>query len=782
VTHVTSNARGFSRELLPVTILILSVLIFFSKIILSGSGLYGSDIVLQFYPWKKFLYDHVWTYHALPFWNPYVFSGTPFIANIQASMFYPLGFLFYIVPTEYAIAYTVILHCVLGATFMYLFARSLSINKAGAFLAAIIFTFNGYFMVHVYAGHFSFVQNYVWIPLVFCFVHRFLQTSHLKWAVAGGLVLGVQILGGFPQIAFYTILGVLAFGLFRIGISLKAREMQSAVRMGLGLVVLLSVGFSLAAIQLLPTLQFTNLSTRAGGVSYDFATLDSLHPKDLLTFLIPRIFGNVVDQTYWRIANWHFWETWAYVGILPICLVFVSTRSPSLRRLRFFFIAIMLVALFVALGKYNPVYPIIHKLPGFSSFRIPAQILFLYVFGLAVVAGIGLNQILEGEWQFGKAFVIFLAVVAVILTSLLVGLHLFADPSFFQMYFKTFAELPSKQINLAKLHDNIDFAVILVAMLFFATLLLLHMFKKNLLNRSVFVILALVVSMIDLGLFTAPLIKTHRFFTPKDKESVIAELSKNPVQGRVATVGESYRANAGLRYGFPSILGYDPLILERYVHYVEASQNWPHIDHMVRLGGVKDPAAKLLRMLNVRQVVLGQGVGVFQSDFPYQTIGNTTIVNIDDYLFPYATIVNKTIIKQEDEALDFMKGKDFDPHKMVVLESEPGLGITHDLAGIDFRASCSVVQYDHERIKIRVSTTQSGYLVLSEVFYPGWEAVVDGKKVPILRGNYLFRVVPLERGEHEVVLRFVSWPFRIGMIVSLLTLACSLWFIVWKRG
>jgi hypothetical protein len=779
------NTKSLSPELLPVSILVLSVLVFFSKIILSGSALYGSDFFLQFYPWKKFLYDHVQTHHALPFWNPYLFSGTPFIANIQASMFYPLGFLFYIVRPEHAIGYTVILHCMLGATFMYVFARSLSINKAGSFLAAIIFTFNGYFIGHVHAGHLSFVQNYIWIPLIFYFLTRFLQTSHYEWAVSAGLVLGVQILGGFPQIAFYTILGILAFGLFHMGVSLRAREMQNVTRIGIGLVVLVTIGFALAAIQLLPTLQFANLSTRAGGVSYDFATLDSLHPKDLLTFLIPHVFGSVVDQTYWRIGDWHFWETWGYVGILPLCLVFASIRNSSLQCFRFFFIALMFLSLFLALGKYNPLYPIIYKMPGFNTFRIPAQILFLYVFGLGVVAGIGLDQILGAEWQFGKAFVMFLAIVSIVSISLLVILHLFPDRSFFQLYFKTFAELPTKQINLPKLHDSISFAVNLVAMLFCASLLLIYMFKKNLLNRSVFIILALVISMMDLWVFTRPFIKPHHLVTPPDKESVVSQLNQNPTQGRVVTIGKPFKANDGLRYRYASILGYNPLILGKYLRYIEASQNWSTSgEYTVRLEVVKDPDAKLLRMLNVRQVVLGQGVALSSSVFPYETIGDTTIINIDDSMFPYATLVNKTIIRPEDKALDFMKGKDFDPREMVVLESEHTPHITHDPADVDFRASCSVsvLQHDHKGIKLRASATQPGYLVLSEVFYPGWEAKVDGEKAPILRGNYLFRAVPVEQGEHEVVLRFVSWPFRIGAIVSLLTLAFSLWFIVCKRA
>ena len=85
----------------------------------------------------------------------------------------------------------------------------------------------------------------------------------------------------------------MAFCVFRIGIYLKEFEFFRASKVGFGLVLTLGVGFSLAAIQLFPTLEFTELSTRAGGVSYAFATDDSLHPKELLSFLVPDIFGNI---------------------------------------------------------------------------------------------------------------------------------------------------------------------------------------------------------------------------------------------------------------------------------------------------------------------------------------------------------------------------------------------------------------------------------------------------------------------------------------------------------
>jgi uncharacterized membrane protein YfhO len=91
------------------------------------------------------------------------------------------------------------------------------------------------------------------------------------------------------------------------------------------------------------------------------------------------------------------------------------------------------------------------------------------------------------------------------------------------------------------------------------------------------------------------------------------------------------------------------------------------------------------------------------------------------------------------------------------------------------------MEYKNESIILRASTNKPGYLVMSEIFYPGWKATVDGEKATILPGNFLFRVIPLNEGEHEVHLFFISWPFRIGVLVSLLTLTGSVWFIFRKR-
>jgi uncharacterized membrane protein YfhO len=85
-----------------------------------------------------------------------------------------------------------------------------------------------------------------------------------------------------------------------------------------------------------------------------------------------------------------------------------------------------------------------------------------------------------------------------------------------------------------------------------------------------------------------------------------------------------------------------------------------------------------------------------------------------------------------------------------------------------------VLSYRSEEIRFGISCNQPAYLVMSEIWYPGWSAFVDGEEKEVICGDYLFRVVPVDKGNHEVTLYFVSRPFRVGCVISLLTLVISL--------
>jgi len=749
-------------EYLPILLLLGVFIVFFGAPLLKGV-LFGWDFLAYFYPLRQFIREHLLVHGSLPFWNSYQFSGTPLITNIQASMFYPPGILYYLFPPESAYGYSTLLHCLAGSIFMYAFMRGVSASPSGSFAAALVFSVNGYFMVHLYAGHLTFVQTYIWIPIIFLFLNRFAESRRPAAAVWGGLFLGIQILGGFPQVAFYTMLASALFVVFHIVVQWRS-GMHGVRRLGWGFLIFLLIGFCIAAVQLLPTLEFSRLSTRSGGISYAMATYDSLHPKELLAFLIPEIFGNAVDGTYWRSGEvHHFWESCGYVGIFPLVLMFIRGKNGSPGKLQPFFAFLAALALFLSLGKYNPLYPLIYKIPGFNSFRIPAQIIFLYVFSVAVLSGLALGKISERSGSFGRGYLLFLVPLFLIAVLSSAGFHLF-PLEFFSFLFRHFAEDSVSRADLSLLSGRMGLSIDRTALLFALSSIFLAAWRRSGIRSSFFSIAACAVIFVDLLLFGHQFVKSFEFVTPTEKLNLIERLSKSPVEGRVLTDDRLFSTNDGLRYRFPSVLGYDPLILKWYMEFVLANRDLPPDEHLVNLHTIGNPRTKLSSLLHVKQIVSGGEIMETAADG-----------------MPYAFIVEEAVEKKSDEILPFMKSDSFDPRRSVVLEGDPHTPKDRKVVNVGLAASCKVISHDHEEIRIQASLNRPGHLVTSEVFYPGWYASVDGHPTPVLRGNALFRAVPLKSGVHDVRFYFVSWPFRIGAFLSLLSLFSALAFLIANR-
>jgi uncharacterized membrane protein YfhO len=243
-------------------------------------------------------------------------------------------------------------------------------------------------------------------------------------------------------------------------------------------------------------------------------------------------------------------------------------------------------------------------------------------------------------------------------------------------------------------------------------------------------------------------------------------LKSDPGIYRVVTTGSLFSPNDGLLYGFHDIQGYDPLVLKRYVEYINKAKNLkmsPERAVVVRYAGRLDN--NLIRLLNVR----------------YSVSDKVKSVKSGPYL-PHAFLVHKAVVVPQAKVLPYMASRDFDPTETVVFESQYRQFLHPRQSVEDFKGYCSIKNYGGEQIQIETSANHACYLFLSEIFYPGWEAAVDGKRVPILPGNYVFRVVPLEAGKHQVEIRLVAWPFRVGAIVTVLALAGSLGLFLWTKN
>jgi uncharacterized membrane protein YfhO len=127
------------------------------------------------------------------------------------------------------------------------------------------------------------------------------------------------------------------------------------------------------------------------------------------------------------------------------------------------------------------------------------------------------------------------------------------------------------------------------------------------------------------------------------------------------------------------------------------------------------------------------------------------------------------VVLEDDIAIEsHMKSASFNPRRSAVLEQDAGLQLSHDSVGAAARVN--ITSYQSNRIVLQVESPANGVLVLSEVFYPGWRASLNGVAAPLLRANWSLRAVPLPAGSHEVEVAFVPASFRFGAAISVATL------------
>jgi len=128
-------------------------------------------------------------------------------------------------------------------------------------------------------------------------------------------------------------------------------------------------------------------------------------------------------------------------------------------------------------------------------------------------------------------------------------------------------------------------------------------------------------------------------------------------------------------------------------------------------------------------------------------------------------VYDMEVINDRNKILNKLAAPSFNPRRNVILEKAPGLDVIKG-GGL---TKISEINYTPERIQLTTMTSKNGILVLTDFYYPGWRAYVDGKEVQILRANYLFRGVPLKAGRHMVEFIYDPITFKVGWLITILT-------------
>lgn len=732
-------------------------LFLFWDIIVEGLLLSGTDFIAFYLGMKKFLYDEILTHYSIPFWNPYIFGGMPFCAHFESTIFYPLDILFWIMPADKAYGYTMFIHIVLAGIFMYILCRSFCIRRAGSFVAAAVFACNGFVMAILYMGQMCPVQSYIWLPAIIYVLNQAIMSKTPYFlATTAGVIWGVQILAGAPQDAFYTFLASVLF----VACSIK-RDLKTG---GYG-IKLLAIPFlmfviasGLAAIQLVPAFELIGESVRAGLDRYEMVTMGSYPLEGITTTVMPNFFGSYADKSFW-VSNvpWSVPQQNLYVGILTVILLFfISYRNPDNRKIKIFAGSLALIAFVLALGRHTPVYKLAYLLPGFDRFRAPSKIIVLWVFAMALLAGIGMDDLFRHgkERLFKRAG--FLLCFVIVLVAINGVFHF--DGSMTLRFFAPFVPeeaIPEKMIEAASIirqefHRFTLFSGII--------LLLILLWMRGFVKPKLAAALLCVILLFDLSRVNGQAVQHNDSlyqYMEQTKHDLDATIGQDRSVYRVGAYGSNVGPNLEMYLGYQTVGGFTALFLHRYYEYVNQycttsiPEGWEWFSYA-------EGNSKLMDLLNVK----------------YEVSYLTREYGLRNTYLPRAFIVPDHKILKKEEVLDYMIRPDFDPRQSVLFEEGDQLAdlLEPSSVGVKEVGRAAITSYRPDEIVLVTDLPEAGFLFLSEIYYPGWKVFVGEKEKRIIRGNYLFRVVELPKGHHVVRFVFDPLSIKVGLGITIFSL------------
>lgn len=707
-----------------------------------------ADVVRQIFPWRQLAMDIVAS-GSLPLWNIYSFAGNPLLANVQSAVFYPVNILFLFFAPKTAWIVYIMIQPILSATFMYLFIRNIKLSRIAALVAALIFTFTGYVMVWFEMGVIGHAA--LWLPLILWGINNYLEGNKRKYLAYSACGIAFSLFAGHTQTTTYVLLFSYAYLLF-IG---WGKVSKSSVFLGL---VMLSLGVSLAAIQLLPTYELMTLSPRDALSSakpfYQFI----IPPSHIAMLFAPDYFGNPAVSNFWGKDYGEFMSYFGVVALLLGTIGFFNNFKQKLVKLCLFFI---IIALLIAFVPFVAHLLFISNIPVLST-ALPSRAIFLLGVCFSIASAFGVDTLLKNKQK-----KIFLPVILVL-----------------SIYCLLWAVTFLPQFDATKVSITQRNLILPTGIAFFVGIMLL--FHK--LSRRYFILWIIVFSCmaIEYSYFLnkyLPITPPQYMFPKQEFVTNLQKIAKyDRVFGYKASNTEN---NLNVEWRIQSVEGYDPLYIKRYSEFIHAiktgrlEKNLPRTDAKLPESMPKqDSYAKqvALNLLGVKYVLdkdeggsekLDQNINEFPPS-RYRIIYQHAKAKIYNNVqaLPRAVIFyDYEVIEEDDRTLSRLFDKNFNYRQKIILSEKPRfaakqLPIT----------PAEITEYQANKVRIITNTKSDGMLFLSDNYYPGWQVSVDGKEAELLRADYTFRGVVVPSGKHTVEFVYRPVSLYLGAVISLLSI------------
>jgi hypothetical protein len=773
------------------------------------------DQAYQSYPWRVQIAEAL-SQGSLPFWNPHIYCGSPLLAEDQPAVFYPLNILSYALPPQDAVLFTALARLLVAALGAYWFTRTIGGGRFGALISAVTYAFSGFMIV--WLGH-PHTNVAAWLPAWFLTLEWLYRRSSPRHIALVAVVVAAQLTGGHAETALYTLTAGGIYYLFRVltGESRKSpgqpknRTGQRAWRAPalalMAFVAASALGFALAAVQLLPFGEWLGLSAEwRFRTEAESLRLSRLGPKYWLAGLLPVALPNIFNNPTWPgeyrsfFPGWNFVEQTLYIGVIGVALAAGAVvvrfafrkRGEAQEDKRIWFLAALgLVALGAALRL--PVFDWVNQLPLFNIAAY-GRMRLIYTFCLSILAGFGARDVFDPAVSNDAGRVTAWLLIAIITVGVLawaaapqvlMGMAVEAPAAVIREMVREAIVRAFRISNLGMYWPLVVAAAGVLVLVVYRlwgpvprteTRLDGRLAQRGIIPRrsmQAMVLLLVVVDLFALGMGYHTVIEEDLVFP---ETPAIAWIKSDRDIFRVVGTSVDLMPNTNMMYGLEDVRGLD-FAIGRYRQLCEAIGGHDWLGYGILF--TERLPLRLLGLLNVKYVVTS-------SQLDPDILGDLRLLGQDGDIrvyenllcLPRAFVVYRArVIEQGKDALLLLQDAEFDLGSEIILEeqlpsalAEASRSANAILPAGSFEASAEITRYEANRVVIRASTPVDGLLFLSDTYYPGWKAYVDGLATPIYQANYAFRALHVPPGEHEVEFVYEPESFRLARFISLLAL------------
>jgi hypothetical protein len=810
--------------LAPAVYAAVTVLLFREFFLLRISLLGMDSLVLSYFA-RDFYTEFVQAFQRMPYWNPLLFGGLPFVEGMHGDIFYPPSLAMFFLDARAMWGWKMALHIFLAGMFTYLFLRrGLGLDRLAAFFGGLVFMMGADLVSLVLPGGDGKLFVSALAPLVFWLAERAVARQRVADFAYFALGIALLLFTSHMQAAYFCVWGVSLYFLFRVWQQWRAERQaaggpaarrsadpatgpdtgpatgaaggwradaggRAARLVGLYAVAGL-LGVGAAAVQFLPPLEYLRehshrvdrLEPAEGG--YAWATSYSLNAEEIVALVVPEFVGELAqtDATrppagYWgrnplKLNN-------EYAGLVPLLLLPILLLRRRTAQV-WFFAGLGVLTLLYALGANTPFFRLFYLIPGVSLFRAPSIIIFLYGLAVAVLGALGVQQLLDwlrhGQQDGAGAVArraLWLGAALFGLLALLASAGVITGT--WQALFGDVIRGDRLQANVPYIQTGFWIAFALAV----AVAGSWELAVRGMLSPRALVLLLAFWAAADLYRAGRPfvaytaLLNQHTdgstLFRADDSIVALQRLRDAGGVFRVADLGpllgaqSAYGQNDLAVHGLEQLAGHHGNELGRYRNLIGGEYAFNLLESELRLADIT----------NTEYLLIPGRVEDPRLDEVH--VGLQSVVYRNVNALPRAYLVGAVEVVEPAAAIDRLLAADFDARSTVLLE-EPLPADVEVAAGA--AGAVEWLERGVDRYTLRVAPDRPALLVVLDNWFPAWRAKVNGELTPIYRANHTFRAIAVPPGEHTVTFEYAPVALRTGALISLLVLALLLAVIV----